>query len=225
MRVAICDNEKECIEYLRKMLETNPLISSIYEVNDKVDLDNIIDAREQFDIVFMDIDWDHLPKNGINYASEIHNGAPVTQIIYVTGYNDRFSQDVFMEEVNLCGYLVKPVEEERLKFLVEKAYNNIQFFETDTLLLESKKGSYALPYRAIRYAESKTHQVIIHMGREEYVFYEKLEALKKRFPKYYVHCHKSYLVNMNEVRRIEGYELVLRDDSRIPISKLRYQAV
>lgn len=225
MRVAICDDERACLEYLKEKLEKNPLISYIHIVDDIIDLKNIIEEKERFDIVFMDIEWNSNHENGIDFARELHNSAPVTQIIYVTGYNDRFSQDIFMEEVNLCGYLVKPVEEERLNFLVDKAYKAIQFFETDKLLLESKKGSFAIPYRAIRYAESKGHQITFYTGKEQISFYEKLETLKKRFPEYFVQCHKSYLVNMNEIRRIEGHELVLRDDSRIPVSKTKYVAV
>lgn len=225
MRVAICDDEKKCLEYLKDRLEKNSKISYIHMVDDIVDLRNIIEEKEHFDIVFMDIEWNEHHETGINFARQIHNNAPATQIIYVTGYNDKFSQDIFMEEVNLCGYLVKPVEEERLNYLVDKAYNAIQFFETEKLLLETKKGSFAIPYRAIRYAESTGHQVTFYTGKEAVSFYEKLDVIKKQFPDYFVHCHKSYLVNMNEIRRIEGHELVLRDDSHIPVSKTRYAAV
>lgn len=222
MRVAICDDEKDCLDYLHSFLQRNSNISGIVGITNYTDLRNLIEDKEQYDIVFMDIEWKELKENGIDYAREIHSYAPTTQIIYVTGYNDKFSQDIFLEKVNLCGYLVKPVNEERLNLFIERAMHNIRSFAEEKILIESKKGSFAIPFRTIRYVESKAHQVTIYVGQESYTFYGKLEELKKKFPPYFIPCHKSYFLNMNEVRRMEGHEFVLRDESRIPISKAQF---
>ena len=43
-----------------------------------------------------------------------------------------------------------------------------------------------------------------------------------RLPETFLQCHKSYIVNMNEIRRIERNRIIMTNETEIPISKSRY---
>ena len=223
MRIAICDDEIPCIEYLYEKIVGNKRIQMIHKFNNVDLLLNAIEDGNQYDLVFMDIDWKNKKETGINFAYRMNTMSPEMQIIFVTGYNDIYSQDIFSQPLNLCGYLVKPVESFRLESLIEKAYEKKQLYATDKLILKQRKITYAIPYGEIRYIESRVHQLYIVTKKQTVIYYGKLEEIMKHLPNTFQQCHKSYLVNMNEIRRLEGYKYILSDETHIPISKTRYQ--
>lgn len=52
----------------------------------------------------MDIELE-TEKNGLTAAEDICRARSQIQIIFVTGYNDRYAQRVLLSRVNLVGYL------------------------------------------------------------------------------------------------------------------------
>lgn len=222
MRIAVVDDEYSAADYLRTLLE---LLSPSFSIRIFLNHDHLFDAVEDgavFDVVMMDIEW-HLAENGIDFAATLLERCPSTQIIYVTGYNDRFSQQIFLEPSNLCGYLVKPVDPELLGAMLEKAQVQIDRLDSQKLLIQRKGIAHAVPYWDICYLESKGHQLIIHTFHDSILHYQRLEELKQQLPGQFFQCHKSYLVNMALIRRIEKTAVFLKTGEQVPISKARYQ--
>lgn len=71
----------------------------------------------------------------------------------------------------------------------------------------------------VLYLESRNHTVVIHTDDRDYTVYKKLSELTKRLPAVFVRCHKSYLVNMNRIRRLNGDEIWLSEMLMVPVSK------
>ena len=85
MRVAVCDDEKGAILFLSELLKKNELIDVVNQFANQQEFLNQIRNGEQFDIVFMDIDWkDEI--DGIQLSKILYDLSPMTQIIYVTGF-------------------------------------------------------------------------------------------------------------------------------------------
>ena len=221
MRVAICDDDIIAINLLRGYLEQHENISALRSFLSPERLLDAIRQGECFDAVFMDIDWKQ-DLNGIDYACAINGESPLTLIIYVTGYNDRFSQNIFLKPSNLCGYLIKPVDPSLLDTILQKAWGIVQNQVVQKLVIKYNNAVHAIPYHTIRYIESQGHQLLIHSLQNTVICYERLELLKKRLPKQFLHCHKSYLVNLDYVRHIENRRINLRDGEELPVSKARY---
>ena len=221
MRIAICDNEKKVLESIRALVESNERVNQIHEFLSLDEIWEAIEEGENFDLILMDIEW-NLPKNGIDFAAELVQVSPNTQIIYVTGYGDKFAQQIFLKPGNICGYLVKPVQEDLLAQLIEKAWQTVQEWEEEKLTIQQRGVIHAVPIRKIYYLESRGHQVMIHTAREPILCYDRLESIKERLPAYFLQCHKSYLVNLDNVRRIEKNRMILTNKAEVPISKSRY---
>ena len=222
MRIAVVDDERSATEHLCCILKTCAMASTVQVFCDVNRLFDAIEDHAEFDVILMDIEW-HRDKNGIDFASMLLDCCPTAQIIYVTGYNDRFSQKIFLKPSNLCGFLVKPVAPDLLNAMLEKAQEQIDRQDNQKLLIQQKGTAHAIPYRDICYLESRGHQLIIHTFNDSILHYQRLEELKKQLPAQFFQCHKSYLVNMSLIRRIEKNAVFLKTGEEVPVSKSRYQ--
>ena len=221
MKIALCDDEVPVLKMLHEKVLEIPYVSSVKEFSDlKTFLDSIEDG-EDFDVVLMDIDWNQ-EINGIDAAEKLFEKVPSIQVIFVTGYNEKFSQSIFLQKSNLCGYLVKPVNTEYLDVLLKKAAKKMGINNKNTLLLKKKGEIYAIPFEQIIYLESRGHQVTVHSIKDHIQYYEQLENIKKYLPEYFMQCHKSYIVNMNYIEKIEKNRIYLTTGADMPISKAKY---
>lgn len=222
MRTAICDDEELFVKTFSEILKKQCGITDVYGYINPKSLLSDIESGHTFDIVFMDIKLSENGKNGIDYASDICRILPKVQIIFITGYN-QYSQDIFQKEINLCGYLLKKIDVDRLAYLICKASDAIKSLNENCLAIENKKTTYAVPHRHIIFIESKGHNIIVHTRDEEIITYGKLDELEVSLPNFFERCHKSYLINLNDIERIEGYKVILTNSISIPISRSRYQ--
>lgn len=104
-----------------------------------------------------------------------------------------------------------------LERLVEQEYKRC-------LTLETKGKIYRIPFQSIQYAESRGHQICLKTWEEEILVYGKLDELLTRLPPYFLHCHKSYVINLNYVRQLEMYRLRLQGKQEwIPVSQRYYK--
>lgn len=222
MHIAVCDDEKVCLDEIRCLLQKYPGVSRIEYYDDLNRLSEAVQSGTVYDLILMDIEWNGRTENGIQYAAKLSGECPQTQFIFVTAYNDKFSQEIFWEEVNLCGYLVKPVQAENLERLLRKARERL--YGDEELVLQRGRMTERIHSEQIYYIESKAHQILIHTVDGDVAMYEKLDAVERKMQKNFVRIHKSFLVNMQYVRRIEMKEVTMQDDTVLPVSRTRYSA-
>lgn len=114
IRVMLVDDEPLAIRGLKLRLQEFPEIEVIGECANGREAVKEIKAHAP-DLVFLDIQMPGLDGFGVVRALI---GAPAPLIIFVTAY-DKYAIDAF--EANALDYLVKPVEEERLKDAIHRA--------------------------------------------------------------------------------------------------------
>ncbi len=157
----------------------------------------------------MDIDWGSAD-TGMDVAEKLYRISPETKIIYVTGYNERFSQHIFLHPANLSGYLTKPVDPALLEVNLQKVCRTPHSGEP-SLVLYPHGQPMVLPFQDIVYVESRRHNVIIYTGKETITVYGKLSSVLEQMSDDFFQCHKSYAVNMAQVMpcRLGKVKLIL----------------
>lgn len=218
MRVAICDDEKIFLEQMESLLNQIEGISCVDKYDDIDDLQENLE-EETYEMIFMDIAWRGKEDTGVQFAASINDKYPNIQIVFVTAFNDKFAETIFFEKVNLCGYLIKPIKMENLQFLVEKARTNIVLNQKEKILIKQKGNAQNVLFSDILYLESQGHQLYIHTKTEKILLYKKLDEYEEQMNTAFVRIHKSYLVNMNYIKRIERTQLTLSNGAVLPISK------
>jgi DNA-binding LytR/AlgR family response regulator len=158
----------------------------------------------------------------MNVAEELYKLCPETKIIYVTGYNDRFSQHVFLYRANLSGYLTKPVDMELLQANLKKVANTLPFQEQPVVVLRQNGAPVSVPLREIYFIETQGHTIQVHTAGETVTAYERLETILRSLPAGFYQCHKSYIVNMSQIRRFQINDILLKSGERVPVARARY---
>lgn len=216
MRIAICDDDKSFLKELEEKLCQHACIGRIelYSQIDKFFLD--LEAGERYDLVLMDLDWGE-QKTGIHYAERLYRTVPHVPVIYVTGFNDRFAQHILLKETNLVGYLTKPIDDILLEKYLKKVINSRDSGKSLTFLQQGRAIS--VDVKRIVYLESCDHTSVVYTDTVSYTVYEKLSTLLSRLPDTFIQCHKSYVVNMRWVQRLEPEQILLKNGQQVGVSR------
>lgn len=220
MRLAICDDDRLFLARFRPQVEALGLARRIDCFSEPEGLLCALEEGAGYDAVLMDIDWKGA-RTGMDLAEVLHEHAPRAKIIYVTGYNDRFSQQIFLRKSNLSGYLVKPVDSALLRANLEKAARAVREEELAVLTVMVGGKPVCVPHREIVYLESLGHTVNIHTRGEVVVVYERLDKLALLLSEGFLRCHKSFLVNMRRIRRFREQDILLDGGMAVPVSRSR----
>lgn len=221
MRIAICDDDRLFLERFGAQVNSLELARRVDCFGTVQALFAALDDGAAYDAVLLDIDWQQ-DATGIDVAARLNEISPQSRIIYVTGYNDRFSQQIFLQKSNLSGYLLKPVDETLLVANLQKVAAALGEEQGPALAVSVGGKPVAIPHRDIVYLESLGHIVNIHTKAEVITVYEKLDRLAHQLPDGFLRCHKSFLVNMRCIRRFLEQNVLLENGASVPISRARY---
>lgn len=221
MKIAVCDDNKLFLAEFEEQLRGIPMVDTVVTFSDYNAFLFTIDEGKRYDVVFMDIEWDQ-PRSGMDIAAELYKLSPATKIIYVTGHSERFFEHIFLYKANLSGFLSKPIKAELLHANLQKAAEAIPLEDQSVLVLRKKGIPVTIPLREIFFIESRGHTVEVHTAEETIVSYEKLGAVMQALPAGFYRCHKSYIVNMNQIRRFQPADILLKNGDTVPVSRARY---
>ena len=189
------------------------------------------------DLVFSDIQL----SDGISFEifEGLHLNCPV---IFTTAY-DEYAIRAF--ESNAVDYLLKPFSEERFRKAVDKFLEKspASVSETTNTLLDTvasspnqaerivvKTGNKVkiIPTHEIHYLEADDDYVKIVTQEGSFLKNRTMQFYEKTLdPKFFVRVHRSYILHVNQITRIDPYQkethlAVLRDGKQIPVSKSGY---
>ncbi|MCC7683654.1 LytTR family DNA-binding domain-containing protein [Janthinobacterium sp. FW305-128] len=235
MRVAIVDDELLARSVLREYLARHDDIDIVAECANGFDAVKAI-AELEPELVFLDIQMPRL--DGFEVAELI--GAK-TKLIFVTAY-DQYALKAF--ECHALDYLLKPFSEQRFEQALAHARANRSLPETvqtlareaaaraaplDRVLIRDGAKVHVIASARIDYIEAQDDYISIRSEGKSYLKSQTLAELETQLdPAKFLRVHRSYLLNIDGIRRIEAatkdsHVAILRDETRIPVSKAGYQ--
>lgn len=221
MRIAVCDKDSAQVERIIEMIQRMKLASQCDAYFNPHKIVEVVENGLDYDIILINIHWD-TAFNGMKAAEQISRLNARIKIIYMAEDTEKYVQEIFLSPANLSGFLVKPVNEVMLEKNLQKVMKTWEKPQNRRLEIKYKNEVVSLLYEDIIYLESMGHLVVIHVESGDYYSYDRLEKMKENLPDQFVHCHKSYVVNMDYIRRIEKRKIILMNEKEIPISKARY---
>lgn len=172
--------------------------------------------KSHFQIVFLDIEMPG--KNGIEIKDMLEMKEN-TYILFMTGYGE-FMQSAFGK--NVCGFLEKPVDEEKITYYLDKI-EDYQAIEQNIYLEDIQK---VVKLKEIRYIKAENQYSHLHMDNGEVIIARKnLGTLEKEIESYgFFRTHRSYIVNFRYVKIIKK-EVILYDGTKIKIARGKHACV
>lgn len=167
------------------------------------------------DIAILDI---HLADtDGISLAKRINQLLPNCQIIFLTSYIS-YVMDVYEAE---HAYLVlKDQQDSRLWPAVEHAFKKYCASMRDTILLRSTSGIQIYSLSTIQYFERIGRKTCVHSNVEKIWINDSIEQIAlSGLPEQFYKCHQGYIVNLDYVVSFNGEGYILRNHTRIPVSR------
>lgn len=212
MRFAICDDVLAHSRLLEDALRAHKELSihiDTYNSGEEL-LYDLEHNDRRFDAYFLDIEMAEM--NGIEAANAIRALDRRANIVFVT------SHTIYMQECFPCrplDFLVKPVEASALNRVVDVLVKTI-LEERPRITFTDNKRLVQLYCDEIIFCESEGHWIIIHTVAENYRTRMTMAALEEKMtPRLFARAAKGYLVNLDQVRTIDGYDLHLRDTDRV----------
>lgn len=210
--VAICEDERYILEELRKKVEKYINRKSLdASIKTFMSGEELLKAKKKFDIILLDL---MLPGiDGLEVARQI---SCRSRIIFVTSYRE-YAVEAF--DANAVHYLVKPVTEERLFSALDRAVNQTEQVDNQSLTLIKSGKTQVIFIRDILYCEVFNHQVRIHTVHGTYDYFGTLDMLETKLDERFFRCHRSFVVNMSCVAGQEKGVAILTNGEKIFISR------
>ncbi|TDO24408.1 LytR/AlgR family response regulator transcription factor [Pedobacter duraquae] len=236
IKTILIDDEPLARDIVRYYLKEFPEIAIVAECSDGFEGVKAI-AQFKPDLIFLDI---QMPKiNGFEMMELLEHRPAV---IFTTAF-DEFAIKAF--EVNAVDYLLKPIEQQRFRTAIQKLSTRLASDETEKtaqLLSEvslnasqrnrvvvKKEGVIKIIATSdIRYLEANDDYVKISTAEGSYQKNKTMSFFEKTLdPEQFIRIHRSYLINMSEVTKIElkekeSYVVLLKSGIWLPVSKSGY---
>ena len=223
MRLAYCDDEEIQLEYMQRLAEQwaeqagVSLTYYAYKSAEELLFENA--EGYPFDLLILDIDMQGM--DGMALARKIRERDAKIPILFLTNKREYVFEGY---EVQALRYLLKPMSEEKLFPLLNEVYMAARE-EVQSLIVSTEGEHYKIAVSDILYLEADGHYVRIHTVKRDYVVKKAFTELAEVLADGFVATHRSYLVHLLYVERVQRTECVLSDGSSIPVSRNSYKAV
>lgn len=223
LKIAVCDDDGRQREYLAGVLTAwAGRKRHLAEVKQYVRAEDFLfdyGEEKDFDLLLLDIEMPG--KSGIELAKEIRRGNDTVQIIFITGYYEYFS-DGF--DVSALHYLLKPVDEKKLSQVLDRAADNLAGRQRAVLVADAR-GSVKVALSDIVYVESENVYIVLHTVRGTYRARMALGKFAEQLDETFFKVHRSYVVNLKYIRKIDRSRVTMTNGDVVPISRGLYGEV
>lgn len=220
MRIAICDDQAECRhqaeQAIRNCLKGTDLLIDTFKDGMSFLRSS---QKSSYDLVFLDIEMPEM--DGITLAKrlrKLHNDVP---IIFLTSHIE-FALEGY--EVNALRYLTKPVDMSKLREVL--SYTLRQMQEQRIIWVKDDLCEKKIYIKDILYMESQNQNVLISTTTDTYSVRYNLSDYEEELRKDdFFRIHRGYLVSLGHVKSIGKGEVLLDDETILPVSRSKEKAL
>jgi two-component system LytT family response regulator len=231
IRAIIVDDEPLAREVLREYLGADEELEIVAECANGFEAVRAVTQHDP-DVLFLDI---QMPKLDGFEVLELLDRSPA--IVFVTAH-DEYALRAF--EVNAIDYLLKPFSEDRFRAVLTKLKNvgrasarpNVHALRPKPLqriVVRSDDGNIqVIPAARVDYVEADDDAIVIATGGAKVRKQQSIGELSGELDAdRFVRIHRSYLLNIERIEKIELYAkdsrvAILRDGTKLPVSRAGY---
>jgi len=235
-RTIIVDDEDLARQVLREFLSAHPDVEIVAECANGFEAVKAVAERKP-DLVFLDI---QMPKlDGFEVLELI---GPGPAVVFVTAY-DTFAIRAF--EVHAVDYLLKPIGAQRFEAALERAKERLsgklpsaalpamelaaaarppqQYL--DRIPVRDGASVFIIPVSKLDYAEAQDDYIALASQGKKHLKQQTISSLEAALdPSRFLRIHRSYIVNLERVAKIElygkdSYVAVLSTGAQLPVSR------
>lgn len=233
IKIILIDDEPLAVEVLKEYLSDHTDIEIVGICHDGFSGFKAIHEHHP-DLVFLDV---QMPKISGFEMLELLDNPPA--IIFTTAF-DEYAIKAF--DYQALDYLLKPFSKDRFdkalqKFRQQLSNNKSHHYHRLTeikneklqrIVVKTGNSIKILPLKDILYMEASDDYVAFNTEGEVFIKTQTLKSLETGLdPGQFVRIHRSYMVQVQQISKIEPYEkeghvVILKNGKRLPVSKTGY---
>ncbi len=237
LRAVIVDDEELARAFLRELLAAHPEIAIAAECANGFEAVKAV-ADLAPDLLFLDV---QMPKlDGFEVLELMDTpGARPPAVVFTTAY-DQYAMRAF--DAHAVDYLLKPFGAERFERALERVKERLSerrlplevaaarppASRPQRIVVKDGARIHVIPLDKLDYAEAQDDYVALHSGGKSYLKQQPIGSLEGALdPARFVRIHRSAIVNLERIARIEPYGkesriAILSDGTRLPVSRSGY---
>lgn len=230
MKILICEDNKIMLDIIHKTVANYTMIHdwnnvTIFPTNTATETLEIINS-EKIDFFFLDIDLGNNEINGIELGRKIRDIDPFAKLIYITSH-DNMQNIILQKMISPFAYILKNKDslEQEIRSVLEAVYSQYKkeiITNPTTNKIPIKIGTRQLFFHIddILYFETfGNHKIsIVLKDDKNYSFYGKLSEIAQ-LSKKLIYCHKSYIMNIDNILEIEKDKIVFTNNVELLLSE------
>lgn len=222
-----CNNNSFFIEKITLKIHTfslkhNYVLKQTNYLNSKMLIDDMTEG-EYYDILYINIDIPHTDE--MNVIKKIKEIQPSCLVIIITSYSHYAIQAINLE---VFRYLLKDNLTEMFDNSLNAALRKISIFDKENYCILSPRKYTKISCQSIIYCYKNSKMCVIvtnsEMYKERKPIYQLLDDLNSIY-NLFAMIERSYIVNIQYIKKIEKKELILKNNERLPIGNTYLNAI
>ncbi len=215
MQIAICDDEKifrtELREYITSYKSERRIQLDIYEFENGK---SFLDSKLNFDIVFLDFQMPDI--NGLETAKQLRLKNSLCSIVFITSYPDAFIKNAF--EVNAYRFFDKPICADAIYAMLDSYIQ--QQKRLHPIIINDFDGQVSIPANDIVMIAGDGKYCKIHTCTKAMFCSKTMGGALRLLPQFcFYRTHKSYVINMYFVFKIENDCVIMSNGDKALLSR------
>ena len=222
IKIAICDDDKNIINTLKEVIINYGKMHGYYFNIETFECGKTLEKilkDEIFDIIFLDIELNGIL--GIDIGNKLRENINnyLTKIIYVSSHTN-YALDAY--DTMPTDFIFKPLKIEKIEKSISNVLKVINFTKKEFIYTINRKINKVL-LTDILYFESYRNIVKIYTidGREDKFYSTLKQVMDSLNSQIFIQQHKSYIVNIEYISKIEKNDIILFNQQKIPISRYK----
>ena len=200
LNFVICDDNLLVLDRLIFMFESL-FIKHNFDAQIGFKSDNALDILNYIenthtDVLVLDI---NLKSNmtGIELAEKVRKKNKNMYFIFITGH---LEYSMIAYKVKTFDYLAKPITKERLEETLIRLFNDLTNTPKNYIQIDTKQY---LDENDILCIKRDGMKLVFYAKSGTYTSYSSFNKLQNCLPANYIRCHKSYIVNLNNITNVD----------------------
>lgn len=213
IKCIVVDDEPLAVSLLGSYVEKIPFFELVFSTENPILALEYIQKNDA-DLIFLDIQMPEL--SGINFMKIVGDKL---KYILTTAYSEYALEGY---EHNVIDYLLKPISFGRFEKSALKAQERLPADEISAnsyFFVKSSGQQHKINFDEILYIESIKDYVNIKTDNQEYIVLDTLKSLENQLPENFARVHKSFILNLDKIEKIDVRNVFLNSGKEIPIGE------
>lgn len=198
----ICDDEEHMLNRLSQLFE-KAFLKNDFDAKIVLKTSNYKEvlsfmSTNDVNVIVLDIEFKNSNINGLNIAEEIRKINKDCYIIFITAH---FEYIVQAYDYKTFAYLFKnALTVDTLSDTLTRLFDDISGSSRKFLKIDSK-GTF-IDLNDVQFIEKNGMKLIYHSSHKNFETYNSFARIEHTLPENFVRCHKSFIVNINNIANI-----------------------